>query len=262
MSPPPVYDAAHSTPQQFTTLTPYLTLPHLLSLTWLAYPILSLLFVAFRLQLSGASASDAAANAKDDLLTSCKAAEHAATATASMPRYLAAATNDQIADAVNGTMNAARATLVLALTIMEAIINFIIDIYRSTFLCFLELVVRGALSILIGAVQEVSSSCSLAHGNIVLTIMLQFNDFLSGTLDSVRTGIQNDIGKANSAIQSAVAAVNKINPFGDITVPQFDIPSLSGLQNVTLPSDFLTALQNLNNTLPTLDQLRNDIEAM
>lgn len=150
---PPLYDprSTHHT----TSLTPYLQLSHLLSLTWLAYPILSLLFVAFRLQLSSASAQDAAANAKDDLLTSCKAAETAATAAASMPRYMAAATNVRIAEAVNGTMNGARAALVLALTIMEAIINFIVDLYRSTFLCFLELVVRGALSIIIGAVQEV-----------------------------------------------------------------------------------------------------------
>ncbi|THH33317.1 hypothetical protein EUX98_g878 [Antrodiella citrinella] len=243
MSPPPVYDAALSTPQHYTTLTPYLTLPHLLSLTWLAYPILSLLFVAFRLQLSGASAASAAADAKGDLLTSCTAAEHAATATASLPRYLAAATNDQIADAVNDTMNAARATLVLALTVMEAIINFIISIYKSTFLCFLELVVRGALSILIGAVQE-------------------FNSFLLSTLNSVRTGIQNDVGTANSAIQSAVNAINKINPFGNITVPQFSIPSLSGLQNVTLPSDFETALTSLNNSLPTLSQLKDDLESI
>ncbi|TCD62033.1 plasma membrane fusion protein prm1 [Steccherinum ochraceum] len=239
-----VHDTTRSSsPVQFTTLTPYLNLNHILSLTWLAYPIISLLFVIFRLQLSGATASDAAANAKDDLLTSCLAAEHAATSAASMPRYLAVATNDQIADAVNGTMNAARATLVLALTIMEAIINFIVDIYRSTFLCFLELVVRGALSILIGAVQE-------------------FNSFLTSTFDSVRTGIQNDIGKANSAIQSAVDAINKINPFGDISVPQFDIPSLSGLQNVTLPSDFETALTNLNSSLPTLDQLKDKVESI
>lgn len=154
MSPPPVYDT-HSTPTQYTTLTPYLQLSHILSLTWLAYPIISLLFVAFRLQLSSAAAADAAANAKDDLLTSCKAAETAATSAASIPRYLAVASNAQIADAVNGTLNAARATLVLALTIMEVIINFIIDIYRSTFLCFLELVVRGGLSLIIGAVQEV-----------------------------------------------------------------------------------------------------------
>lgn len=152
---PPVYNA-QLPPTQHTTLTPYLQLSHLLSLTWLAYPILSLLFVAFRLQLSEAAASDAAVNAKADLLASCKAAETAATSAASMPRYLAVASNAQIVDAVNGTLNAARATLVLALTIMEVIINFIIDIYRSTFLCFLELVVRGGLSIIIGAVQEVS----------------------------------------------------------------------------------------------------------
>lgn len=149
--PPPTYDA-HST---ITSLTPYLQLPHLLSLTWLAYPILSLIFVAFRLQLSLASAQDAVLSAKNDLLASCKAAEDAATSTASMPRYLALATNKQYADAVNASMNAARAALVLSLTVMEAIINFIIDIYRSTFLCFLEFVVRGGLSILIGAVQEV-----------------------------------------------------------------------------------------------------------
>jgi hypothetical protein len=68
---------------------------------------------------------------------------------------MAIATNDQIADAVNATMNGARAALVLSLTAMEAIINFIVDIYRSTFLCFLELVVRGGLSLIIGATQEV-----------------------------------------------------------------------------------------------------------
>ena len=95
------------------------------------------------------------ANAKDDFLTACLAAERAATASASMPRYLAVATNKQFADAVNGTMNGAREALILALTCMEAIINFLISLYRSTFLCFLELVVVGGLDLLINAVQEV-----------------------------------------------------------------------------------------------------------
>lgn len=152
MTPPPVYDSNRST----TTLKPYLQLSHILSLTWLAYPILSLLFVVFRLQLSSASSQNAVASAKGDLLASCSAAERAATAAASMPRYMAIATNQQFADAVNGTMNGAREALVLALTVMEAIINFIVDMYKSTLLCFLELVVRGALGILIGFVQEAS----------------------------------------------------------------------------------------------------------
>ena len=139
-----------------TTLTPYLQLPHLLSLTWLAYPILSIVFVAFRLHASLDSSQETIASAKANLLASCRAAERAATSAASMPRYMAAASNEQIVDAVNGTLRAARATLVMALTIMETVINFIIDLYRSIFLCFLELIVRAGLAVVTAAVAEVS----------------------------------------------------------------------------------------------------------
>ncbi|KAF7971606.1 hypothetical protein HWV62_20698 [Athelia sp. TMB] len=239
MTPPPVYDS----PQSTTTLKPYLQLSHILSLTWLAYPILSLLFVAFRLQLSNDASQAAVANAKGDLLASCSAAERAATAAASMPRYMAIATNQQFADAVNGSMNAAREALVLALTVMEVIINFIVDIYRSTFLCFLELVVRGALGLLIGFVSEI-------------------NSFLSSTFSSLRTSIQNDVSTANSAITTAINAINKVNPFGNISAPQISIPSLDALSNVTLPSDFTTALQNLNNSLPTVSDLKDKVDAL
>jgi len=151
-SPPPNYEVPSYVA---STLTPYLQLPHLLSLTWIAYPILSLAFIAFRLHLSLDSANDSIASAKDGLLASCKAAETAATSAASMPRYLAIASNEQFVHVVNGSLNAARETLVLALTAMEGIINFIVDIYRSTFLCFLELIVRGSLALLLGAVNEV-----------------------------------------------------------------------------------------------------------
>jgi hypothetical protein len=155
--PPPTYESHTTTSYATTTLTPYLTLPHLLSLAWLAAPILSLIFVAFRLQLSLADAQHALDRTKLDLLASCAAAEKAATTAASMPRYMALATNKQFTEAINGSIGAARTALVLALTGMEAIINFIIDIYRSTFFCFLELVVKGGLAILIGAVQEVTN---------------------------------------------------------------------------------------------------------
>ena len=94
-------------------------------------------------------------NAKGDLLTGCRAAQQAASSAASMPRFMAVATNEQISDAVNASMNGAREALILSLTVMEAIINFLVDIYRSTFLCFLELVVGGGLSLIIGATQEV-----------------------------------------------------------------------------------------------------------
>ena len=160
MTPPPIYD---STPAVSASgLTPYLQLSHILSLTWLAYPILSLIFIAFRLNISSDSAQTAINNAKGDLLTGCLAAQRAASSAASMPRFMALATNDQIIDGVNASMDAARDALILSLTIMEAIINFVVDTYRSTFLCFLELAVRGGLSLIIGATQEVRPVCLLS----------------------------------------------------------------------------------------------------
>ncbi|KAH7888899.1 hypothetical protein F5I97DRAFT_764283 [Phlebopus sp. FC_14] len=241
VSPPPIYDARSSTPQSTTSLRPYLQLPHILSLVWLAYPILSLMFVIFRLQLSSAESQTAVANAKGDLLTACQAAEQAATAAASIPRYMAIATNEQFAEAVNGTMNGARAALILALTVMEAIINFLIDIYRSTFLCFLELVVVGGLDLLISAVQEITS-------------------FLQNTLDSIVSGLKNDANSLNSAIQSAVNSVNSVNPFGNIQAPQFNVSSLDALSNITIPTDFENALISLNNSLPSVSSIKNSIQ--
>lgn len=96
-----------------TALTPYLTLPHLLSLTWLAYPVISLFFVAFRLIDSTSSAKDGVADAKANLLTSCLAAQRAASSAASMPRYLAIGSNEAIQTAVNASMDAARLTMIL-----------------------------------------------------------------------------------------------------------------------------------------------------
>ena len=54
--------------------------------------------------------------------------------------------------------------------------------------------------------------------------------------------------------------INKVNPFGDISAPQFDVPDLSVLDNVTLPDSVQGSLTNLNNSLPTLDQLRDSIK--
>ncbi len=91
---------------------------------------------------------------------------------------------------------------------------------------------------------------------------MQLNSFVTSTLNGIRTNIQNDVGTANSAIQSAIGAINKINPFGDISVPQFSIPSLTALQNVTLPTDFEDSLKKLNSSLPSLSDLKDKVDSL
>jgi hypothetical protein len=81
-------------------------------------------------------------------------------------------------------------------------------------------------------------------------------------MNGIRTSIQNDVSTANSAIQSTVSAFNRVNPFGNINVPQFNIPSLDALQNVTLPTDFEDALTKLNASLPTVSDLKDKVNAM
>lgn len=126
-----------------------------------------------------------------------------------------------------------------AITIIEAVVNFIVDTYRSMLLCTIELAVRGTLEILISAVQNIS-------------------DGITDTLNSVRSNIQDDIGDANDIIQTAVNAINKVTTLVNlnISVPEFSIPALSFLENVTIPTTFEDSLITLNSSLPTLAELK------
>jgi hypothetical protein len=63
-------------------------------------------------------------------------------------------------------------------------------------------------------------------------------------------------------INGAIASINKVNPFGAITAPQITVPSLSALENITLPTTFQDALTQLNSTLPTFADLKDKVEAV
>lgn len=87
---------------------------------------------------------------------------------------------------------------------------------------------------------------------------------MNKSLAAIRTNIQNDVSAANSVIQTAVSAISKVTSVVgvNLSVPQFTIPSLNALANVTLPTDFEDALVKLNASLPTLDDLRDSLDAL
>jgi len=85
---------------------------------------------------------------------------------------------------------------------------------------------------------------------------------VSAAASGIKTSIQNDISAANSAIQSAINGINKVNPFGDITAPTINVPSLDALDNIQFPSDFEDALRKLNDSLPSISDLKSKIDAM
>lgn len=164
--------------EKIPTYTPYLQLPHLLSLAWITYPVISLIIVAFRLQLSLEGVENGLDSVKRDLLSSCTAAERAATATASLPRYMAETSNRQFADAANGVLTAAKSALILSLTIIEALINFILEIFRTTLLCLLELAMSIGLSLVTDTVHAVcNSSLFLSYTNAASLAQLYYYNY-------------------------------------------------------------------------------------
>lgn len=72
-----------------SNVRPYLSRNDLYTLSWVCYPVVCILFVAFHLKLATNSVADGVEDAKRALAASCNAAQKAATVAVSLPRYLA-----------------------------------------------------------------------------------------------------------------------------------------------------------------------------
>ena len=85
--------------------------------------------------------------------------------------------------------------------------------------------------------------------------------FLNSTLSTIERNILSD---ATSAQTTIVAAVNKVVGgigsvlgAGNLQIPQIQLPSVSELSNITIPDTINKALQTLNNSLPTFEDVKN-----
>lgn len=95
----------------FQGMPPYLSVWDVISLGWLYYPIISLVFVAFSLWIAAQSAQDGVEDAKRALIAACGASEKAATSAASLPRWLAQSTNDELNEAIRDSISASHRAL-------------------------------------------------------------------------------------------------------------------------------------------------------
>lgn len=81
---------------------------------------------------------------------------------------------------------------VLSVRIYYLIIyRFIVDMYRSLYLCLLELAVHGSLDLLISAFQEAEA-------------------FITSAFQEVRSGVQDAIGGVEKALDESIALINKL----------------------------------------------------
>jgi hypothetical protein len=90
------------------------------------------------------------------LLSACVGLAKGAASLQMMPRYIAIKTNEQMIRTSQAMILAVGAGLMDIITIINVVVEFMIDTYRSLLLCTIELAVRGTLEVVIEAVRTVS----------------------------------------------------------------------------------------------------------
>ncbi|GAC99243.1 potential pheromone-regulated membrane proteinPrm1 [Pseudozyma hubeiensis SY62] len=194
---------------------------------------------------SSNDAKDSVWSAKYNLLSACNAAESTASLAASFPHFLASTTNAQLAQSVTSTVHGAARVFDLSMIAIEKVLSYIVNLYKSLFTCFMELLVRGALAVVIEAVQLISQAITAAA-------------------QGIRAAIQDSISGVNTILTTAVGGINDVvGVFGQhVNVPHIAVPNLTALNNITLPHEIQDGLLKLNATLPTLQQLKQTMDAL
>lgn len=170
-------------------LKPFLSLSPRLFLTTFNPALLPLVFTIIHIANTRSSTAELAASLKQSLYKACGGIASGAAVLQTLPRYLAMQTNEQVDKATRATVLAVGLALMNCIQIIEAVVNFIIDTYRSMLLCTIQLVVQGTLEILIAAVKEIS-------------------DAVTSSLNTIRSNIQDDIASGNNLIQKAAHAID------------------------------------------------------
>ncbi|KIM27004.1 hypothetical protein M408DRAFT_25023 [Serendipita vermifera MAFF 305830] len=261
-------------------MAPYLSVWDVISLGWLYYPIISLVFVAFSLWIAAQSAQDGVEDAKRALVAACGATEKAATSAASLPRWLAQNTNDELNAAIRNSIEASHNALEMVLTIVEAIIGYVIDSFKALQLCLFQFVVRGSLAVLIQMSKLTTDYLNPALNGIADGIQTSMNAATSGINAAIDT-INNQINRFNSAIPLSKRQFGGIN-IPSIPIPNIPTPNIPSIPNIIpriptiphvsigfdvntirsfkVPETVTNQLTALNNTIPTLDQLRDELQ--
>lgn len=85
--------------------------------------------------------------------------------------------------------------------------------------------------------------------------------FLNSSLSTIERNILADAAAAQTAIvaevEKVVGGIGGIFGLGNITIPQIELPSVSQLSNITIPDTINKALESLNNSIPTFDEVKN-----
>lgn len=229
-------DIQRSTPHTVSNITPYLGLRARLSQVWINRWTILLLLVLVRLLIAIAGLHNDLGSAKTEAMSACTGVESIGSAMASMPHYLAAGVNDLAGTGIEKAIDGLMSMLLLAITGIEEIVVFVINMMTSTYMCLITLVVAGSLHVALQVAEDVSN-------------------FLNSTLKDIGHDISSGISDFQNGFDSFMQKVSIVH-LGD--APTLNINgSMDKLNNLQLPATLDEGLTKLNKSIPTFQDVQN-----
>lgn len=219
--------------------TPYIQLRARLSQACFNHWTILLLLVLFRLVFAARNLDRDLDRGLADVTVLCREVQTAASTAISMPHYLAKGTNTLVGDAITHVVSGLSDLLLNLITAVEALVLFLVDTFKSTYLCLLELAITGSIDVVLDAVETI--------GN-----------YVNATLVEVANDIQTGVNDANTAIDEVETIIEKAASLlgQKITLAKVSIPQIGELSGLQIPSTFDTELEALKNSI-NLDAVKN-----
>ncbi|TIB11467.1 hypothetical protein E3P92_02902 [Wallemia ichthyophaga] len=210
-----------------------------MTLTLLAPAVIGTLFVIISIAASRASIDDITESATSAVDATCQNVQNRAEDAVNMPLTAQRKLGQQVQDTTTSAISGLERVLLLLLKAIPIVVIFFIDFYRSLLLCFLQLVVQTALA----AVTELVRLATSAIEDVAHSI----GDLVSSAFDS-----------ANNAIDT----INDLISWSGESVGHIDAPSLDALNNFEMPASVQDTLNEANENLPDLQDLRDYLEGV
>lgn len=199
----------------------YLSKKDKLSLSWLSLYTITIILILFQTVGLHNQMYKEADNIKQNLNNTCILIESLSSELSNIPENI----NKMTINNINFILFEIKSGLISSVDIIENVTLWFINNYKNTLKCLLLLAVSGSIDL----VEDASYVFEKSANEVLSTF-------------------QTQIGNINNDLSNIQSKINNI-PFANIQLPS--IPSIS-TSNITIPADFYSSLENINNSFPEI----------
>ncbi|KAJ2808485.1 plasma membrane fusion protein prm1 [Coemansia guatemalensis] len=225
-------------------IMPYIGKWAQLSRSWASQTVIMLIFMGIGFILMAALARRMAEDSVSLLNAACHGVESASNAVINAPNNAALSTLRMVERSAENIIEFAAKTVSKILDVFQYMIVWVLKLYIGTYICFAELIIRTALSMVTQVGKIITDELNKAIDGVVGTLQ----DFTAKIADGANDAI-NDIG-------------NFFNGGGDnddSDKDTIDTDSIRKKLSVTIPDDWVNSIKSLEDKIPTGDQIFGNI---